>query len=265
MLTIDPDGQWNVNISAFTHYVQQAHEEIQQIPALLSKVEAYNNHITYLFNALALRLPLGERHRKTVNRLLQGFQQDLFDDPLGGIETLRRLIRERFLGKASNIHIPEAWFYWPITAGGAGLYQVYILISGYSMHFAQQEQLVPPEKRLPDWQDQSTAWGHFYRDLFHQLDVQPPEENPVMETLVADFIQRGATLSAGTQTSLATYWRWTLYLYGPQILQALGTFRFLITELVPLQLIIKRYQQTFVDESGDASFSALDELDDHPF
>ncbi|MBA2392300.1 MAG: hypothetical protein H0V70_06085 [Ktedonobacteraceae bacterium] len=81
---------------------------------------------------------------------------------------------------------------------------------------------------------------------------------------MANFIQRGASLHAGTQTSLAIYWRWILYLYGPQIIQHLGTFRFLITELVPLQLIMKRYQQTEVDTLGDRD-SRLSELDDHPF
>jgi hypothetical protein len=58
-----------------------------------------------------------------------------------------------------------------------------------------------------------------------------------METLVKDFIERGADLSAGAQKDLSPYWRWVLYIYGPQILEQLGTFRFLITELVPLQLV----------------------------
>ena len=64
-----------------------------------------------------------------------------------------------------------------------------------------------------------------------------------METLVTDFIKRGAEVSAGKQQNLAPYWRWILYLYGPQIREQLGTFRFLITELVPLQIILKGYRQ----------------------
>ena len=54
---------------------------------------------------------------------------------------------------------------------------------------------------------------------------------------VDNFIECGAELSDGKQQTLSAYWRWILYTYGPQILNELGTFRFLITELVPLQLI----------------------------
>jgi hypothetical protein len=264
MLTIDPDGQWNVDMVAFTQYVQQARKEMKLIPALLSQIEAYNIHLQYLIKVLALRLPLGQRHRDTANGLLHSLHQTLFGEKQGAVETLRHLIRERFLGQANHIHIPEAWFYWPITAGGAGLYQVHILTSGYNEYLAKQTPPTIPESRLPDWQDQSIAWGSFYSALFYDLDVRQPDSNQVMETLVADFIQRGASLSAGTQTSLAIYWRWILYLYGPQMIQHLGTFRFPITELVPLQLIMKRYQQTDVDTPGDRD-SNLSEVDDHPF
>jgi hypothetical protein len=41
------------------------------------------------------------------------------------------------------------------------------------------------------------------------------------------------------RTNLSVYWQWVVYTYGPQLLSALGTFRFLVTELVPLQLIVR--------------------------
>ena len=69
-----------------------------------------------------------------------------------------------------------------------------------------------------------------------------------MKTLVDDFIQRGQKISAGKQKGLSPYWRWVLYTYGPQILQKFGTFRFLITELVPMQLIgEQRLQDSSLD------------------
>jgi hypothetical protein len=64
--------------------------------------------------------------------------------------------------------------------------------------------------------------------------------NAVMETLVKDFISRGTELSAGQQKTLSPYWRWVLYIYGPQILESFGTFRFLFSELVPLQILTSR-------------------------
>jgi hypothetical protein len=42
-----------------------------------------------------------------------------------------------------------------------------------------------------------------------------------------------------------------LALYGPQILQRFGTFRFLITELVPLQLIRRQRLESF-SQTSDA-------------
>ncbi|MBA2392299.1 MAG: hypothetical protein H0V70_06080 [Ktedonobacteraceae bacterium] len=75
--------------------------------------------------------------------------QTLFGEKQGAVETLRHLIRERFLGQANSIHIPEAWFYWPITAGGAGLYQVHILTSGYNEYLAKQTPLTIPESQPP--------------------------------------------------------------------------------------------------------------------
>jgi hypothetical protein len=73
-----------------------------------------------------------------------------------------------------------------------------------------------------------------------------------MEALVSDFIRRGSEMSNSHQEGLSAYWRWILYLYGPQILDFLGTFRFLITELVPLQLIIQKYRQGATDEDSEA-------------
>jgi len=261
MVTLDPDGQWIINMAAFTSYAQQAREEIEQVPSLLSRIERYNNHLQYLIKALALQLPLGERHRNSVNAALQGFHQTLFGTQQGMVETLRQSIRERFIGQSFSMHIPEAWFYWPITAGGTGLCQTHILTSGYHEHFAKHTLPDPPDTRLDDWQDQSEQWGRFYSALFFHLELRTPDSNQVMETLVADFIQRGAELSDGKQRGLAAYWRWILYLYGPQILAHLGTFRFLITELVPLQLIMKRYREGSLDGADDN----LVELDSHPF
>jgi hypothetical protein len=75
-----------------------------------------------------------------------------------------------------------------------------------------------------------------------------------MKTLVDDFIARGSDLSAGRQQGLTSYWRWILCTYGPQILRSFGTFRFLITELVPLQLISRQLvQDSSLDHAGPSA------------
>lgn len=148
--------------------------------------------------------------------------------------------------------LPEAWLHWPITAGGLGLRHASLRASIYAESFERRTPPVPPLQRPGEWQRRDNEWARFYTALL--VDVQPaaPVPNQVMETLVNDFINRGAGLSAGKQKTLSTYWRWILYIYGPQILDAFGTFRFLFSELVPLQLITER--QLEGDETDDESY-----------
>ena len=58
-----------------------------------------------------------------------------------------------------------------------------------------------------------------------------------MKSLVESFIARGSQISGGQQEGLSQYWRWVLNIYGAEILDKFGTFEFLLTDLVPLQLI----------------------------
>jgi hypothetical protein len=120
-----------------------------------------------------------------------------------------------------------------------------------------QPKAVVPEDRLSTWQKEAYEWRTFYSAFFQEVKLQAPAPNQVMETLVKDFIERGAELSVGKQKDLSPYWRWVLYISGPQILEHLGTFRFLITELVPLQLVGRR-------QVGDEQESSADD-DKIPF
>jgi hypothetical protein len=85
----------------------------------------------------------------------------------------------------------------------------------------------------------------------------------MMETLVKDFISRGAELSAGQQKTLSPYWRWVLYIYGPQILESFGTFRFLFSELVPLQILTSRQSADGgADDAEGGRFDGFSTADD---
>ena len=50
-------------------------------------------------------------------------------------------------------------------------------------------------------------------------------------------------MSGRGQEGLSAYRRCVVYTYGPSLLEALGTFRFLLTELVPLQLILENQME----------------------
>jgi hypothetical protein len=240
LLSLDNQGWWDVNEAALDAYLEQARQQVTQAPSFIARVQAYNALIKYLVIAMGLRIPLGEHHRQSIRRVMQRLHHAFLGEGQGMVETLRQIIRERFLGKESLTAVPEAWLYWPITAGGAGLTQAPLLAAAYGQDFSQGWKPVVPEERTHTWQHESLEWRSFYAMFFNEVEPQAPTPNQVMETLVQDFIRRGATLSVGAQKGLSPYWRWILYIYGPQILEHLGTFRFLITELVPLQLVGSR-------------------------
>jgi len=66
---------------------------------------------------------------------------------------------------------------------------------------------------------------------------QDPSEPARLKQLYDAFMSRGTKMRGRTQESLSCYWKWLLYTYGLQLLDRLGTFNFLQTELVPLHLI----------------------------
>src|SRR5262249_52994888 len=96
---------------------------------------------------------------------------------------------------------------------------------------------------LPDDEEVDVAlaslWAVYYGRVVAVSEPSAPPPLPSMERLVKDFIERGSEVSGRRQTGLSPYWRWVVYTYGPSLLEALGTFRFLLTELVPLQLILE--------------------------
>jgi hypothetical protein len=75
-------------------------------------------------------------------------------------------------------------------------------------------------------------------------------EAPSMERLVGDLIQRGSEVSGRTPMTLTPYWRWIVYSYGPALLEALGTFLFLLPELVPMSVMIESRGETLGGNLG---------------
>ena len=161
-------------------------------------------------------------------------------------------IRERFLPDAGTARaIPEGWVHWPITAGGLGLMNPLITAGQYAEAYRRRQPVATPGARTAGWDLQANEWGVYYGGLLERVEPIEPAETKVMKTLVEDFIARGSDLSAGRQRGLTSYWRWILCTYGPQILRRFGTFRFLITELVPLQLISRQLvQDSSLDDAG---------------
>ncbi len=265
LVKLNQDGSWQIDMEAFATYLQQARQQVLPSSSLLTQIEVYNLHMKHLIRALAMESDLGETHRRSIGVAAAQFHQAFFGEGQGMVEALRQAIQKRFLDNDTAMALPEAWFYWPITAGGCGLTHIMVLASGYAENRATVSERVVPTKRTATWQREYNDWSIFYSSFTGDVCLKEPAATNSMEVLVNDFIQRSHELGNSKQTTLSPYWRWILYIYGPQILERLGTFRFLSTELVPLQIILQHYQQTLSSEDADNDNDNLGDLDDHPF
>jgi len=268
LLQLDNNGDWSVNQTAFQAHLKQAVQYVSKSNAIISRVTLYNANLSYLVRGLGIKLSLGKVHRESINQAIAQFHYDFLGE--GIVAFIRQLIQERFFEK--TVYIPDAWLYWPITAGGIGLKQALMLVIRYNEAYKHQPplpELSPEEKALKqgppapnqrsnDWQSRKNKWATFYARLQTEIEATKPIPTPVMETLVNDFIERGSKLSSGRQQNLTIYWRWILYTYGPQILDYFGTFRFLMTELVPLQLITQgRLRSPFFEKRNSGYLPAI--------
>lgn len=259
MLELDASGEWRVHRPTLDAYRERSRKRVLDTLSLLSRVQLYNADTHYLINTLCLGANLGDTHRGEVYEAVREFHQSFFAPDQGILAGLRQTIRERFPLDEGRDDIPDAWVYWPITAGGLGLKNPLLIAGQYAEAYEKLKKVAVPTERDTDWETGSNDWSRFYEMLLDPLSPDTPAQTPVMQTLTNDFIKRGGEITAGKQKDLSPYWRWVLYTYGPQILQRFGTFRFLITELVPLQLIS---QQRVGDGDGDSASEASREFDD---
>lgn len=250
MLELRADGSWSVHEPTFQAHLDQTRERVRGTTSILARVNLYNSNLRFLTNALGLTIDLGDHHRASLNDALRRFHNEFFEPGQSIVEGLRLTIQERYLHDARLTDLPESWLYWPVTAGGLSLRNVLVLVGQYNEAHQQRQlkRLPVPATRPVEWQYQDKDWSAYYKDLLKTLQPVAPKSTAVMKMLVDDFIARGGEISGGKQTTLSDYWRWILYVYGPEILEKFGTFRFLITELVPLQLI---HEQLMHDSSLD--------------
>jgi hypothetical protein len=260
MLELDETGRWHVHGDTFEAHLVQTQERVLAAGSVLSRVQLYNANVKYLLSMVALGTDLGDEHRASAEGAVRQFHQDLFGPDGGIVSSLRGAIRERFqLDAGDAAGIPEAWVYWPITAGGLGLRNPLVVAGQYAAGRRKRRPVDVPRERGPGWNVLNNDWAAYYRHFLEAVTPVEPAETKVMQTLVKDFIARGAEISAGRQQDLKPYWRWVLCTYGPQILQRFGTFRFLITELVPLQLISGQLVQDSSLGEADTSPPADDD------
>lgn len=237
VLEVTAEGDWQPSAAALAQYLAEARREVEGSPAVLAKTLTYNEQLKFLISSLGLAMDLGDHHRTTVNRALADFEQHFFAPGVSIFSGIRQAIDQRVNHPFGEV--PNAWMLWPITAGGLGLLSSTVQIGQYAIAYEQraQDRKLPPVLPPENWQNAATEWAEFYEDCGARLEPAECSESATMKAMVGKFVQRGKAISGGKQEGLSPYWRWTLSIFGPELLEQLGTFEFLITELVPLQLI----------------------------
>jgi hypothetical protein len=210
--------------------------------ALLDQVAAWRKQLHFLWAWLSPAFELGPQHAETVRAAVDELHALTLPSPDGTEHTgisalLRHELGRRFLGGA-RIDVPQAWLHWPISAGGLGLRHSPADIVPLELAAKTPRARKPEMPYLSEdstWEEDQ-AWNLWYTDRLRPLEPKLPAPSPTLDGLIAKFVERGARLGQ-SHGALSPYWRWVLTTFGPDILDAYGSFDFVSTDLIPIALI----------------------------
>ncbi len=255
LLRLHPSGEWLPDDEAIETMRAWMRRQAEKEPSVLGMIARYNAHLYFVWRFLGLPVRLDADHLQRVGQRLAQLHQGLFGPGHGMVAEVRRRMRDRFPDLAREVEaLPEALLYWPITAGGLGLAQPLTPVAGFRKGLASSPTpslaMLEAEEEIPFGPPNSTPF--YYSGLARPLPLEGPERTPAMAGLLQDFIARGGEVSGREQAGLSPTWEWVIYTYGPGVLETFGSFRFLLTELVPLQLILLNQMQasTFEEDPG---------------
>lgn len=234
LLRLDSDGGWSADPAALEEARSWIASDARAAVSAHSAVDRVNGYASFLYRHLGARVDLGPGHLTHLSEQLANMRANLF----GPGESLSAHVRARL--EARGVELPEALEVWPVTAGGLGLVDPLLHLEALAKGRAALPEPVVPAVPFTAYSDGAYLWPAYAMGLARTLTPADPDESPAMTRLVADFIERGSEVGGRAQVSLGSYWKWVLQLHGPHLLELLGTFRFLLTELVPLQMILSR-------------------------
>lgn len=240
-LQLHADGQWQISPDAVREFSQNLVNHLQAQSSIFTFVNTYNKHMAFLLKGFAVGFPIRQDYIQTVAETLSEFNKNLFGNGQSIYATLRQKIIDKFPEMNAAIQrLPDAWYYWPVTAGGLALdnpmCNIASLLEGHGKY---DYTYLPDLKGMDTTQIEYQIYNYYNNTRTLYINPQNPQSTAIMEGLMNDFIARGGEVTGKEQKGLSTYWRWLLYTYGHQLLDSFGTFRFLLTELVPLQVIFK--------------------------
>ncbi|WP_338792257.1 reverse transcriptase domain-containing protein [Bernardetia sp. MNP-M8] len=241
-LSLNQEGNWKINQDAVEKFAHTLSKQLNHTSSIFDLCNVYNTHISFLLKSFAIGYPLGKEHIKEINQTVAKFEKQLLDNQESIFEVLKKRLITKFPQMEEAIqNLPEAWYYWSLTAGGFALQNPFCHIVSIAESY---KNLIDVPKNNFEGLDKKQIETKL-KDVFvfyknRQLSPVAPKSTPVMQGLMNDFIDRGTEVSGKKQNGLGIYWQWLLYTYGYQLLDSFGTFRFLLTELVPLETIFNR-------------------------
>jgi hypothetical protein len=278
-LQLEADGQWRLDATKLESMRAWTASQIRGARSVLEAISRGNSEVLYLLRSLALTAPLPPSHLDAMAPHVARFHQDLFQPGHGVREDLLRRVQTDLRSSGGREALPSYLLHWPITAGGLGVLHPLIFVRALREARAARRPPLPPQERTealygeileqfaqqeaeraatrrdePDPEQVIGRWREHLRTLDFKewgwprhldacagrLALANPTSTPALEALVADFIDRGTEVSGRQQPGLSPYWRRVLHTYGPALLDAVGSFRFLLTELVPVPLLGRR-------------------------
>ncbi len=257
-LQLNKDGSWEMDKKMVQQYAENLKQYLNTQSNIFEFTATYNQHIRFFMRTIGIHIPLDERHFENVTKALFYIHETIFGKQSEMDKTISKIIG----ADKESIHqllqkCPDALYYLPITAGGFGILNPSCLLAGKENSYKEAEYPNFPEfkalkKKAKNMQELSKEKNdiptltHFYLLSFFRsllgrsVEEEAPKDTVVMKSLMNDFIDRGSEVTGRDQKGLSIYWKWVLYTYGSQILADFGTFRFIETELVPLQVVLHR-------------------------
>lgn len=233
LLTLTQAG-WQLDQALFQQLLDATRQHVEAQQAVLDRVAAWRAQVGYAWTLLAPHAALAADHLGTVRSALEQLRRlplaaaDGSVHP-GIVPLVRHELATRFLGGEGAV-VPDAWLHWPISAGGLGL--AYPLADLVPLTLAEAPWGAPPD--APFDRDDG-AWADWYVAQLALLQPVTPDPAP-SDALVQAFVARGTRIGQ-RPGALSARWRWVLATFGPDVVEAFGTYGFVAPDLVPVSLI----------------------------
>eukprot|EP00382_Lankesteria_abbotti_P002383 CAMPEP_0113847850 /NCGR_PEP_ID=MMETSP0372-20130328/2116_1 /TAXON_ID=340204 /ORGANISM="Lankesteria abbotti" /LENGTH=276 /DNA_ID=CAMNT_0000817199 /DNA_START=264 /DNA_END=1091 /DNA_ORIENTATION=- /assembly_acc=CAM_ASM_000359 len=253
LLDLHDDGTWHVSPQRYAKFKERIAMRLLKETSVFNAVQVYNNATFMLRRNLGPALALlGESHwRDIAIATMADFHENTFSEihentnseihentnseihenttsenagvgaRRGVVDLIRNLIHSRFQISLSSI--VEAWYYWPLTAGGLSLENPVLnamsVLFGMRVYKKEVKGLCTPT---------SVPWDALANVSCLFADEQHPQHAKLVNSWSEEFNERRRELFGDDDNEdIRPYWKWMISTYGEQIRSTFSMFNFL--------------------------------------